>query len=284
MPLLQQSSCVLAFLALSLSAVCQDKSPAITAVNREIGLSFSPSLIAYRELNSDGSVQDSEHGWILGGGFKASVPFEALRTHWLSDATYQYDDGASKHWSHSTGTDGSSEILQYRAPFVSNDIFFGIGPTFTPTSRFSLTPEADVEYREWHRGLPKATFEVIEHYTFWAPGGSVRAAYNPMKHLVLTARGGLAHTVFPTNAGIGSVAHEVPNTVFSLGTKNVWQAGFGIDYALFPRFHLFSAIDYSHFGFGRSASEPGGPMEGSQVEPNSVTDLAKVNVGFAWSY
>jgi hypothetical protein len=235
-------------------------------------------------LNTDGSVLDSEHGWISGGGFKVSAPFRVLRTHWLSEATYQYDDGASKHWSHSTGVGESSEILQYPAPFISSDIFVGIGLTFTPTSRFSLTPEADVEYREWHRGLPQATLEVVEHYTFWAPGGSVRAAYNPVGHLVFTARAGLAHTVFPTNAGIGSVAHKVPDTIFSLGTKNVWQAAFGTDYAVFRRFHLFAGIDYSHFGFGKSALVPAGPIEGSQYEPNSVTDLAKVNVGFAWSY
>jgi hypothetical protein len=282
MALLQrQCACGLAFLALSLSAACQDKSPAITSVNREIGFSFSPSLIAYRELNTDGSVQDSEHGWIKGAGFKASVPFHLVAQNWLSEATYQYDEGATKHWSQSLNGSG---ILQYRAGFVSNDFSVGIGPTFTPTSSFSWAVEADAEYRGWHRDLPKAALEVIEHYTFWAPGGGVRAAYNPVKRLVVTARGGLAHTVYPTNAGIGSIPHEVPNTTFALGTRNLWQAAVGTDYAIYHRFHAFGAIDYSHFGFGRSASEPGGPIEGPQYEPNSVTDLAKVNVGIAWSY
>lgn len=282
MPLLQrQCAYGLAFLVLSLSAPCQDKSPAITSVNREIGFSFSPSLLAYRELNTDGSVQDSEHGWIKGVGFKASVPFHLVAQNWLSEATYQYDEGATKHWSHSLN---SPEILQYRAGFVSNDIFVGIGPTFTPTSRFSWTLEADAEYRGWHRDLPNAALEVIEHYTFWAPGGGVRVAYNPVRRLVVTARGGLAHTVSPTNAGIGSVPHDVPNTTFALGTRNLWQAAVGTDCAIYHRFHAFAAIDYSHFGFGRSASEPGGPIEGPQYEPNSMTDLAKVNVGFAWFY
>jgi opacity protein-like surface antigen len=274
----RRSSCVIAFsfLALSLSAVCQDKSPAITQVNREIGVSFSPSLIAYREFNDAGTELDSEHGWISGGGVKLAAPFKTLGSHWLSGATYQYDSGSSKHWSAATG--------QYPAAFVSNDIFFSIGPTFAPTSRFSWTPEAEAEYREWHRGIPRAQFEVVEHYTFWAPGGGVRAAYNPLGHLVLTARAGIAHTVFPTNAGIGSLPHEVPNVTFSLGTQNVWQSALGADYAISSRIHAFAAIDYSHFGFGKSASEPGGPIEGPQLEPNSVTDLAKINVGLAWSY
>jgi opacity protein-like surface antigen len=281
MPLPQQCSCALAFLALSLSAACQSKSDAIPQANREVGVSFSPSLIAYRELNTDGTVQDSEHGWISGGGFKASAPFEALGNQWLAESTYQYDDGASKHWSESSG---SSVIRRYPAAFISDDIFVGIGPSFSLASRFSLTLEADAEYREWHRGLPQAQYEVIEHYTFWAPGGSVRAAYNPVSRLVVVARGGLAHTIFPTNAGIGNPAHEVPNTFFALGARNAWQAGLGTDYAISRRIHAFAAIDYSHFGFGESASESGGPIEPEQHEPTSVTDLAKVNVGFAWSY
>jgi hypothetical protein len=75
MPLLQRRfSCAVALLALSLSAACQDKSPAITAVNREIGVSFAPSLIAYREF--DPTELDSEHGWAKGGGFKAAAPFD----------------------------------------------------------------------------------------------------------------------------------------------------------------------------------------------------------------
>lgn len=283
MPLLKrQCACGLAFLAISLSAACQDKIPPIISASREIGVSFSPSLIAYRELNSDGSVLDSEHGWVLkGAGVEMSVPFHLWARNWMSGGTYEYDEGATKHWSHSLN---SAEILQYPAGFVSNDVFVGIGPTFTPTARFSWTLEAEAEYRGWHRDLPRAELEVIEHYTFWAPGGGVKAAYNPIRRLVVTGRGGLAHTVYPTNAGIGSVPHEVPNTTFALGTRNLWRAGLGTDYAIYSRLHGFATIDYSHFGFGRSVSEPAGPIEGTQYEPNSVTDLAKVNVGIAWSY
>jgi opacity protein-like surface antigen len=197
-------------------------------------------------------------------------------SNWLSESIYQYDDGSSKHWSAATG--------QYPAAFRSNDVFVGIGPTFAPTSRFSWTPEAEAEYRQWHRGLPEAEYEIIENYTFWAPGGGVRAAYNPVGRLVVTARAGLAHTVYPTNAGIGNPAGQVPNVTFSLGTRNVWQANLGADYAIGHRIHAFAGIDYSHFGFGRSESEPGGPEHPPQYEPNSVTDLAKVNVGAAWSF
>jgi hypothetical protein len=256
----------------AIAAQCQDARPPIIESNREIGISFSPSLIAYRECASNGMELDSEHGWIAGAGAKAGFPFRVFGTNWLSEATYQYNNGSSKH---SGLNGGGPTVLQYPAHFNSNDVFAGIGPTFNPVPRLSLTPEADVEYRQWKRGLPQAEYEVVENYTFWAPGGGVKAAYNPVGHLVLTGRAGLAHTVFPKNAGIGNASGQVPDVTFSLGTRNVWQTGLGTDYPIGHRIHAFAGIDYSHFGFGFSESESGGPRHPSQREPTSVTDLAK---------
>jgi hypothetical protein len=173
------------------------------------------------------------------------------------------------------------------AAFITNDMFVGIGPTFTPTSRFSVTPGADVEYREWHRGLPFNELDLIEHYTFWAPGIGVRAAYNPLGRFVVTTRSGFAYTVFPTMAGSGDAdpTVQVPPHTFSLNQHDVWQAGLGIDYPMGGRVHAFAGIDYSRFGFGESTSAyEGSVLKGQHHEPNSVTDLAKVNVGIAWSY
>lgn len=272
---------ILCLMAAATSAACQDKKSPIAQANREIGVSFAPSLIAYREYSNSGTEQDSEHGWIAGVGAKVTVLFPVFGWDWLSETSYQYNDGSSKHWSLSGSGSGT---LQYQAPFRSNDWFVAIGPNFTPTSRFSWTPEADARYREWHRGLPEAEYEIIENYTFWAPGAGVMANYNPVGRLVVKARGGLAHTVFPTNAGIGNPATQVPNVTFSLGTRNVWQADLGGDCAISRSIHAFVGIDYSHFGFGKSKDEPGGPEHGPQYEPNSTTDLAEINVGIAWAF
>jgi len=272
----RQFAFFLTLFALSASAASQDKNPAIMAVNREAGLYFSSSYIAYAEYLP--AWFNSEHGWDAGGGFKASVPFETLRTEWLAEATYEYNDGTTKH----TMPNASPVV----SACVTNDMFVGVGPTFTPASRFSVTPEADVEYREWHRGLPGNTLDFIEHYTFWAPGVTVRAAYNPVGRVVLTARGGFAYTVFPAMAGSGDAIEEVPPHTFSLDQHDVWQAGLGMDYAMGRRVHAFGEVEYSRFGFGASAWTPEGPMfPGKQhQEPNSVTDLARVNLGIAWSY
>lgn len=159
----RRSLCVLVCCMLGSAIVvpCQDKRSAVAETNREIGVSFSPSLIAYREYAANRTELDSEHGWIAGVGVKAGVPFQMFGSNWLSEATYQYNNGSSKH----SGLDGGGHaILQYPAPFKSNDVFVCIGPSFTPTPRLSLTPEADVEYRQWRRGLPQAEYEIIENY------------------------------------------------------------------------------------------------------------------------
>jgi hypothetical protein len=276
MPLPQrQSALVLALLAIPLSASGQEKSPTITAVNREVGIYFSSSYIAYAEYLP--AWFNSEHGWVAGGGLRASAPLKTLKTDWLTEASYEYNDGTTKHTQPNTSPMVSA--------FVTNDMFVGVGPTFTPASRFSVMPEADVEYREWHRGLPGNDLDLIEHYTFWAPGTGVRAAYNPLGRLVATARGGFAYTVFPTMAGSGDASKQVPPHVFSLEPHDMWQAGLGIDYAVSRRVHAFGGVEYSRFGFGASASAYAGPILNEQHhEPNSVTDLARVNLGIAWSY
>jgi len=275
MHLPQKFSCIFTFLALSLTASCQEKNPAIEAANREVGLSFSPSAFAYHEYGP--AVLNAEHGWVAGGGFKGSGSLRAFGTDWLAEANYQYSDGTTKH----TQPNSMPRV----AGCVTNDVFLAIGPSFTPVPRFSWTPEADAEYRKWHRGLPFNELDFIENYTFWAPGAGVRAAYNPVGNLVLTARGGFAYTVFPAMSGSGDAPEEVSSHVFSLDQHNVWQTGIGIDYATRHRLHVFAGIDYSRFGFGASTSTYEGPiLKGQHHEPDSITHLAKVNVGVAWSY
>ncbi|HTV54320.1 MAG TPA: hypothetical protein VMI06_05340 [Terriglobia bacterium] len=276
MPLLQrQLASILALLAVCVSAECQDKNPAITAVNREVGLYFSSTHIAYAEYLP--AWFNSEHGWDTGGGFKASAPFRTLRTDWLTEASYEYNDGTTKHTQPNT--------LPVVSAFVTNDMLVGVGPTFAPAARFSLTPVADAEYREWHRGLPGSHLDLIEHYTFWAPGVRVRVAYNPRDRVVLTGQSGFAYTVFPTMAGSGDASYQVPAHVFSLEPHDVWRAGLGVDYAMGRRVHAFGGIEYSRFGFGASADTYYGPgLKLNHHEPNSVTDLGRLNLGIAWSY
>jgi hypothetical protein len=270
----------------ALPAACQNQENAIVEANREIGISFAPSLIAYREYKTDGTVQDSEHGWISGLGANASLMRDTLKmTNLLFEATYDYNDGASKHWSENLSSTGPP-TLHYMAPFKSNDLLLGIGRGFMPNAKLLLAPGIEAEYREWHRDLPEALLSIEEEYTFWAPGVDVSCSYSPFHLVVLKTRLGFQYPVAPTNAGIGNPTGAVPNFTFALGHRPVWQADLGIDWAFSRSVHAIAGIDYSHFGFGKSAVASyydNGVLKG-ELEPSSVTDLAKVNMGLAWSF
>jgi hypothetical protein len=83
----------------ALPAACQNRESAVVQANEEIGVSFRPSYIAYDEY-SHGAVQDSEHGWIPDVGAKATGVVNALKvTNLLLGVTYDFNNGASNHWS-----------------------------------------------------------------------------------------------------------------------------------------------------------------------------------------
>jgi len=267
-------------LAISLPTRCQTNEIPLLQANREIGASFEPSSIAYREYVG-GAVQDSEHGWIPGFGIKASLMRNMLGLkQFLIEATYDFNTGSSDHRSKSL--DGGNP-LNYQSPFRSQDVFLGIGKGFLPASRLILTPEIGFEYREWLRKLPEALLAIQENYTFWAPGAALSATYDPLDRLILTARAGVGYTVSPTNDTIGNPAGQVPNLDLGLGNGPVWRAKLGLDSPITRGLHAFADVDYSHFEFGQSAVAHYG-QSGAEYEPKSVTDLTKVHVGLAWSF
>lgn len=285
MPCLERSTRCVFTLAALLAAVAlpvagQTAKSAVIQANREIGVSFEPSSIAYREYENGGE-QDSEHGWISGVGAKASVVQDRFKvTNLMAGMTYDFNDGSSDHRSKSL-TGGSP--LRYWAPFRSNDVLFWVGKGFLPASKLLLTIQVEAEYREWLRQLPLALLATREDYTFWAPGLGLGASYNPLRHLVVKANAGFGYTVSPTNATIGNPTNGTPNLTLALGNRSVWRANAAADWALTRRMHMFGEANYSHFIFGRSATTHFG-AGGTELEPSSVTDLTKINMGLAWSF
>ena len=283
--------CIVSFLlpafliGVPLPVECQTTDYAVVRANKEIGVSFSPSYIAYDEY-SNGAVLDSEHGWIPGVGVKATGVFNVLKmTNVLLGAAYDFNNGTSNHCCLLLNVN-SGISLTYAAPFRSNDLLIWLGKGFLPNRKLLLTAEGQSEYRAWLRRLPAATFDTREDYTFWAPGVAIGASYNPVTSLVVKGKAGFEYTVSPANAGGGNPNAEipVPSSTMVLGSHPLWQLGGGADWAITRAIHAYTDANYSRFGFGRSVDYYYDNDKEFHYEPSSVTHLIRVNVGLAWSF
>jgi len=272
------------FAGLALPAESRTKDDEVIQANRELGVSYRPSFIAYNEFQN-GGVQDSEHGWIQGFGLKATAVVDALKvSDILLGATYDFNIGSSNHYSLPTQGSGPPDI--YKAPFRSNDVQFWVGKGFVPSRKLLLEVEAEAEYREWLRQLPRATYDTREDYTFWAPGLALGGSYNPGSSLVFKAKAGFEYTVSPQNAGGGNptATIPVPPVNMVLGPHSLWEMGGGTDWAITRALHTYADVSYSVFGFGKSVAYLYDDGMMSHGEPSSITRLTKLDVGLAWGF
>lgn len=276
---------ILVLAACGASAACQDRGGAVIQANREIGVSFSPSNIAYNEYQ-DGGVLDSEHGWVPGVGMKATGMFDALRmTNLLVGATYDFNHGTSSYCCLTLSSNGgvSVNIADF---FRTNDLFIWAGKGFLVKPKLLLTATPEAEYREWLRENATGRFDIREDYTFWAPGFALGASCNPRSSLVLKARAGFEYTVSPVNAGSGNpnAAVPVPPSNMVLRPHDLWQFAGGGDWAISHAIHAYADAGLSRFGFGASPNQyyDGGAL--SHHEPSSVTNLTRIDAGLAWAF
>lgn len=278
---------VLAF-SFAVVGACQTASGPILSANRELGISFSPSSIAYWEYkaNPGGEVLDSEHGWIARGfGVSAAWMTGASRCcNLLVSSDYFFNTGSSDHRSESQIKGGPP--LRYRAPYRSQQIWSDFGPGFMVTPNLLVAGQVELRYRDWLRVLPKALLAVREDYKFAVAGAAFLADYNPFQAFVLQAkivRGRMFSQKVSTIGNLGGPDGPVPNTDLGLGRKPYWRAALTLDEPLVARVHAFVGAKYFRFGFGESAVLHFGQNH-TEIEPNSATDLFQLEAGLAWSF
>jgi hypothetical protein len=167
-------------------------------------------------------------------------------------------------------------------PIKINNVSVELGVAKLFDEHWLLAGFLQAEYFDWQRVLAKAD-NLKEDYSFAAPGAGVRATIALSRRLALSGKLGLEYTEGVRVAGSGNPASIAPPLSFKLGSHFLRQGSVGLDYALSRGVALKLVFDYSHFAFGHSAVDHFG-RNGTEWEPDSVTNEAVTQLGVAWTY
>jgi len=289
---------VAAILSLSATQVFADI-VAIKEANNQIGISFVATHVDYKETLSDGTIFDTEKGWVPGFGLSISAMkdvlfgndyFEASFTRLNGNTNYQGSRGAGIYpgiygsLAQSNGAQTTDMNVRYGRGFVIND-------------QWMITPYAEIGHHQWKRNL--GTTECIpminpcgnsasEDYSnnYFSLGGM--GQFSPNKTLVLSLNGSVGSTFNSSISGKGTnIAASCSYYCYSLASFGSQHLGSNItykisalaDYAFTKNIHGNIGLNYSAFKYGKSAL-----FNEINYEPDSKTNYTTVNVGLGYSF
>jgi hypothetical protein len=263
----------------------------VVAVHREIGLAAEGQFTNYKENFSAAEApgaHDRETGGAPGFEFKAEDMFDIGRLrHVYLSTRFRYNNG-------STTYNGASQISN--TPFIgrssleTEDLRAELGKGFLLSDRLLVTPVLQFEYHHWDRG----TLSNDEDYEHLALGLAVKADYQLLPRLVLSARLGWAETINPHMTATDSFlvrnwfVYPLEPMHFDLGERPVWQAGGALDYRVLRHLHVYGGVDFERYGYaeGRAFGHVAGITRpvARFIEPDSWTQTIVLTTGAAWSF
>jgi hypothetical protein len=257
----------------------------ILDLNNSMSLAYQSLGFYYNEpsdvdqFNTMTNYDDYEQGTIPGFKIAASMMTHD-DTHLYLQGEYSYAAGNVTYTGFTQGTppiplsDTTAETIQEYGARV------GLG--YDVGQDWMLTPYIGFGGRHWKRDLgPTATGEFIETYNhlFAGAGSLVQYAISPRS--VVTGNVFLGHLF---NASI-----DDPPDGLQHASLDTWQPmirlGLEADYAASSFVHIFTAIDFTHFGYGQSGvfPVPGAPGTGV-MEPISWTNETAFTVGLRLAF
>jgi opacity protein-like surface antigen len=253
--------------------------PAINDIvrsNNQISLDVIDTHIDYLERDTSGAALDSEKGWVPGARITGSLMRDvgSICNVYLM-GQFSSIDGHTHYWASggpvTSNTDGARV----------DDFDFRLGKGFNLGPTAMLTPYVGAGTRWWDRFLsgPSGYDEVYKH---GYAGGGVLLQVNPISKLVLSADGLVGSTFSPSmTASLVPGGVVIPGLAgtYNLGQKTIYMAGASADFAFTPLLHGNIGIDYTHFAYGMSPTNPAGFFE-----PNSRTSTVTVSAGLGLAF
>lgn len=252
--------------------------PPVIDVNNEFGIAAQGFMQSYSEAmpNGKSGTFDSEQGTIPGLQVKATMMQDAYGiSNLYAGIQYQYEQGGVGYNSDYTmsGLPRSSP-LNSTTHYNLNDVEFELGKGFLISYSALVTPFIEGGYRDWRRELNASQ---TEDYTNFYAGAGVRGDLGITNRLVLSGKLGIAATISPS-----MTATNTQGLTYSLGSEPLYQAGVGIDYAVYSMLHLYGGVDYTHLSYGGSPWMSYGAT--AYREPSSTTDDLAFRLGIAVRY
>jgi len=255
---------------------------AVVNVNNEVGIAFSELFKHYKEnFGPSSSAYDREDGGAPGFAVSGSIMRDIGSVKNLyASLVFRFNSGSIAY----TGSLQDGSPFNGTSDLQQKDLRLELGKGVLVTPSLLITPVFQYGYHVWNRALPAPSGGTgySEDYTNSYIGGAVHLDYALTPRLVTRLRAGIATTVNP------EIYISDDNITQSLGVRPVYQIGGGVDYALTPRLHLTTNVDFSHYSYGASEAEVTGVTEDGHYttthEPDSATNDLYVEFGVAYRF
>lgn len=251
----------------------------IDAALSQITLEYTKMHSNYREYNEGkafnanaGNYLNTENGNVSQFGLRSSLFIGPV----LLGSSVRYAKGDTRYDGYLQ--DGSGALMPAQAVTGNQfiDLNTNIGLRMNLGNDVAVVPYGDLGVRVWERTLGVGTEgSFVEDYSHVHVGAGLKTLWSPMPKLTLEAQGMIGKTIKPRMS--------VEGTTLDLGSKPVYQAGVGADYALLDNVHVNVGYQYEQFAYGESDWVELG--NGSKImEPASKTERNRYTVGLGFFF
>ena len=274
----------------------------IKSANNQLGIQLISNYTDYKETFIDGTLADTEKGWIPGFGFSGSFMKDVFLGNDYFKAQFSRIDGGLDYLgSVSNPTVAYLGETAYGSYAQNNnatitDFNFRYGKGFEINDKLMITPYGELGHHEWKRDLgdtcvvgsvPCSSSEKYAHYNYGI-GGLIQ--YSPLQNWVFGIDALIGRTFSSQISGQGNTYLVVTPGGFTssfkgqdLGDKTIYRIGVSADYAFTSKIHGNIGVDYVDFKYGKSDvfSDAFG---GDIYEPDSKTNYTNIKVGIGYAF
>jgi len=272
----------IALVAATLMASNVHAQEAMLRANNQVWVDGGVQQLHYWE-NIGGGKSDSERGTTAAFGLGASTQHQLFGiSNLYFSGQVRVAHGNTDYGGYLQDPTGRVVLPNYQMSTRSTatDVTLKAGkalPFMLGTWHAQVVPYVSYSYRDWIRDSSRDPYGFYERYRHHVVGGGLMGQLEVTSKLVATAdvRAGAVLGASMTLAG--------SQNTFTLGSKPVVVAGFGLDYAVTRNFHVNTTYEWSRFQYGRSDVTQVSPgVNAYEPDSKTINQTWMIGVGYAF--